>query len=590
MVSVDAGTDTLNRGGTGLISGTGGTGAKPLIDGGMNPPPVVNTAAVKLVSGRARLVGAGTSSCTNQVPAPGDRWCAFFRDGANLGRTDLWVINVSKADALRASGGAPIVCNGMDPNCIRLTDNLWNGTPDVGPTHPFAHGFDGDTLIYHADPVSAPDELYEGFIYAWRPGWTQARKITTNTAITCAGNLTAPVAYCLQNISKDDTQPVEFDIHAGTMSDSDATTLPKVDRIHPLNSKDVTKWRASFNRAGTVFAYSTGRTDLDLENMWTIPVASLGTFNPNAVPPVLSDASRFTISRDGTKVYYFKGFNYSDAGAPSGTLMVADFPSGANPRQLITEVGAYLIVADDNDMDKGVAYFHMVSSGKGNLRIVNDISKPDDYLVIGSEMVSALLSPDLRYTFYATTVNEQVGTTNAFVVDNTKARKDSLPIPCSLQREPKTDYYGTPFLKNSGLVFWVDDVDPNLFVGQGWLAKPDCSGKRQFAQNIDFWFPVGDEGLIYSDDTGETTTTIRNALIGDGVLATGTQIQKQANRLYGLTLPDYDILLYQIADGYPESDGIYLWPLPYGRPVTADGGVDGGVDGGDPDASADASL
>src|SRR5436190_24341256 len=46
----------------------------------------------RIVAGTAQLVGAGTSACTNQVPASGngDRWCAFKRPGADGRSTELW--------------------------------------------------------------------------------------------------------------------------------------------------------------------------------------------------------------------------------------------------------------------------------------------------------------------------------------------------------------------------------------------------------------------------------------------------------------------------------------------------------------------
>src|SRR5262245_1761137 len=50
----------------------------------------------RMVEGELELVGSGLSSCTNQLPAPGDRWCAFSRANDD-GATELWVVNVSQA-------------------------------------------------------------------------------------------------------------------------------------------------------------------------------------------------------------------------------------------------------------------------------------------------------------------------------------------------------------------------------------------------------------------------------------------------------------------------------------------------------------
>src|SRR5262249_9934810 len=46
------------------------------------PPPTPGPGSKLIVPGNAFLVGAGPNSCTNQVPAPGDRWCAFAMAGA----------------------------------------------------------------------------------------------------------------------------------------------------------------------------------------------------------------------------------------------------------------------------------------------------------------------------------------------------------------------------------------------------------------------------------------------------------------------------------------------------------------------------
>src|SRR5262245_52133585 len=64
-------------------------------DGRVPSAPVTK----RLVTGSAKLVGDWLASCTNQVPASGngDRWCAFIRPGALLGKSELWVINVTKA-------------------------------------------------------------------------------------------------------------------------------------------------------------------------------------------------------------------------------------------------------------------------------------------------------------------------------------------------------------------------------------------------------------------------------------------------------------------------------------------------------------
>src|SRR5262245_11877768 len=49
------------------------------VDTGTLPPPSSGPGSQLLVPGIAFLVGSGANSCTSQVPASGDRWCAFAR-------------------------------------------------------------------------------------------------------------------------------------------------------------------------------------------------------------------------------------------------------------------------------------------------------------------------------------------------------------------------------------------------------------------------------------------------------------------------------------------------------------------------------
>ena len=104
------------------------------------------------------LTGDGPSTCSHQQPASGDghRWCAFARPGA-AGATELWVFDLT---ALAGGGqnGAPLTCDGTSATCRRLSAALWTGSPLGGPSHPYSHAFDGDTLIFYADGSAGGDQ------------------------------------------------------------------------------------------------------------------------------------------------------------------------------------------------------------------------------------------------------------------------------------------------------------------------------------------------------------------------------------------------------------------------------------------------
>ncbi|MDX2023512.1 MAG: hypothetical protein SF187_24965 [Deltaproteobacteria bacterium] len=517
------------------------------------------------ISGKAVLVGKGTNGCTNEIPAPGDRWCAFSRE-VELGRAELWVINVSAF-----AKGVPMRCVPGDSNCKRLTTNLWTGTPSTGPAHPNAHSFDGDTLIFHADATSASTELYQGPIYAWRPSWSEPRQISTKKGITCAGHFAGQVAMCLDNIEPDETKPLEFDLLAGRLDDAQAQGLPRLDRIRPTRSNDVSRWRGAFSRDGSQFCYSTGRTPTDSENLWcfltsSLPANAVAT-GTRASAPLITDAARWAFSRDTQKLYYLSGYNYSDQGRPSGVLKLADYPSGQNVTTIGYNIGAFLILSDGSNTDRGVGLFTDVVENRGSFRLLRDRSAPDDYVTIANGVSTASLSGDLRYTYFSQNTNERTGLGDAYVAQNATATKTSPASRCTLQSGATTDLYGRPFLEHAGLVFWAEDVDPNLLVGKGMVANPEnCTSKVKYAKDLDFWFTVGDRGLIWSDDTDTDTVSIRYAPIADGKTwpgASGTVLlQKQASRIYSMTLPTNDLLLLQ-AQGASKDNVIYLAKLPF---------------------------
>ena len=99
--------------------------------------PMAGIGSHVLVSGTVVLIGSGPDSCTNQVPATGDRWCGFSKPSTTLGFNALWVINATKAAA-----GVAITCDTTDANCLRLTSGLYDD-PSIGFR---IHGFDGETL------------------------------------------------------------------------------------------------------------------------------------------------------------------------------------------------------------------------------------------------------------------------------------------------------------------------------------------------------------------------------------------------------------------------------------------------------------
>lgn len=533
------------------------------------PPPTVSSEVKLLVPGRAQLIGGGLSSCSNQPQPAGttsDRWCGFTLPGTRLGDTELWVINVTKAMK------SEVACDGNDPNCRRLTGKLWTGTPDFGTIHPYSHKFDGDTLIYYADTPSSND-IYKGPIYAWRPGWAQGRVIVTRMqkGFRCTGHARTAVAVCIANLTDDTAMTLQFDLLAGPISDADKP-LPFVARITPSRANQGgQQWGSAFSRDGEWFAYSTGgKTTAEVESLFA--VKTVDTADRSQYIEVGSRISRWQMSLDGKRWYYLRNFNYNRDGAPSGTLTVADFPGGVdNETTLASKVGAYVLMNDGSETDRGIGIFTNVMGGQGKLAIIKDWKKPDEVQDVVSGINGAFMSRDLRYTLYSKNCDPDTGQCDLWIAKNDGTGS------CNLVRDSTTDQFGSPFLDNAGMVFWADKIDPSLGVGEGWRANPDgCGQKTRFAPNgVDFWHPVRNEGLIYTDEGDGEVATLKVAPIANNVFPSmPTVVQRQIGRIFSLLLPAYDVGVFTLRAEIKHIDGLYGVGLPFSTAPRPDAGVD----------------
>ena len=518
------------------------------------PPdaPPIGGEAKLLVPGRARLVGTHLTACTNAVPASGngDRWCAFTLPNRQIGLTDLWVIDVTKALA-----GTAITCNGTDPNCKLLIPpggtpalgtQLWTGQPMDGPIHPTTHRFDGDTLIFHA-LASDTANTYSGPIFAWRPGWDAPRKISySNAAYSCSAHFTAESFVCIENLTA--TMPLQFDLTGGTPT----VGAQLIKHVVPFRAgSQSSQWRAALSRDGQSLAFSTG--GLTIAERETFYVTRFDA--PQNVTMVKAGVSRWSLSADGTKVYYLANYNYDTMGAPSGTLTVMDFPSGANERTLAPMVGAVQVLAD-GAVDKGIAFFDAVIAGKANYKIMKDPTMPTQVTTVITNIGGVVaLSRDLRFLVYYRDFNMDNGsTTDSYVV-----KTDGSMTTCTLTTTLDADQFGAPFTPNGSMVFWVDNVDQIDGVGEAWVANPDgCTGRRKYADRMDFWFLRGNDGMVFSDQGQLDYSTLEAMPFpGGNSLGTATALQPQVNRIYGI-VPDFKGILFTVVNSPASTDGIYL--------------------------------
>jgi hypothetical protein len=513
-------------------------------------PPAI---ARRLVSGRARLVGTHRNACSHQ-PGSASRWCAFSQPGMALGKTDLWVLDVGKAMT------ADVPCNGMDAGCLRLSTDLWTGTPNDPPYHPYSHHFFGDTLIFYAN--TAPDvQPYKGPIYAWRPGWATARQITGPNGFSCDGHPATDVAVCLENVTTATGAPAQYDLHAGRLG---TNALPLVAHILPARADGAFQTDAAFTPAGDYFAYSAGNvTTNQPETLYVWKTDELPM--PDKRVMVAASVSRWSFSADSKRWYWFRDYNYPAlrSGVQSlGTLATADFPGGGNEKVIAMGVNTFQALGDAG-VDRGVAFLDGAMSGLANYKMVSDPGKPAAITMISGGVGGFVLSPDLRYSVLQTQFNTQKSTSDVVVIKNDGGGRCALAPMATAD-----DLLLSPFLPHSGLVFWTDNINATTGLGEGWVARPDgCADRRKFADAIDFWFAAGDDGLIFSDTSTALVATIRYAKLAGGQwpAAGPVTIREKAGWVYA-PLVDRDRVVYYVDQGTAD-DGLYVYgPIGFGRP------------------------
>jgi hypothetical protein len=503
------------------------------------------TETKKLVGGRARLVGGPGTACS-QPAGNAARWCAFtLPAAAPLGATELWAINVTRAIP------GNVTCDGMSPDCVKLTSALWTGTPSAGVVHPLAHHFDGETLIFYANtPVTA--QAFDGAIFAWRPGWPQAKQLSGAHGYSCEGDGRADAALCIEDVHLE-AMPPYFDVHAGRVN---GNPLPLASRIYPSSPAGARQWSIAFTPAGDYFAYSTGGTTAaEPETLYTWKIDEVGMAGKRVT---VGAVASWDIAPDGQHWFYLRDYNYPPRNStldPSGTLVTADFPGGATPITLATQVGSYVLLGQAGAA-RGVAYLDHLTAGKGTYKLLADPTKPATAVTVATSVLSALVSPDLRYSLLQTQTSNSPDVGDAIVIKNDGTGR------CALASGVTAAQFGGAFLPHSGRVVWADHVNPMTFEGEGWIGNPDgCGEKQKFGDLVDFWFLAGDSGLVFSDTATTNTSTLRFLKLGAGgqFPAGGpTLIRTGVGRVYAPLGPDLDHVVFQIADGGPD-DGIYVY-------------------------------
>jgi hypothetical protein len=513
-----------------------------------------------LLAGTIELLGEGTSTCSHQPAAAGaatpERWCAFSRGHARGEPGDLWVVNLDRARA----GQAP--CDGTSDNCLRLTTTLWTGDPVFSPAHPYIHGFFGDTLLYYTDSTSGNGEdPFEGTVWAWRPGMKQGRVVSGARGYYCFGDTRSASVACLTNqgnvpTTGTTTSALEFDLLAGPVEGGPVGPLPLIQRIRPYAPDGSLVWGTAFSPTGEYFLLATKVADVDaggtmrpVQALGIVPAAELGQTAPHEI---LRDLDHWAITPDSSKILFVRDVIKDPFGGSVATLMAADFPSGANPTVLATGVSRYEVYGEAGQPTKGIGLYQNVGEDLSSFRIMRDLAHPNDLVTIAGHVDDALVSPDLRFSFYQDSNDK--GDTISLIARNDGSGK------CLLNQNAGQGAYSVHFVPAFNRVLWAEDAagaaGSSPFI-EGWLGNPDgCTGAVRFSTHLGYYQATA-RGLVYGEaDAASISMVLRYAPFTSAGI--GKPVELTSRSGLATALVDGRHLVFTVSEGPNTSPGLFV--------------------------------
>jgi hypothetical protein len=514
------------------------------VDGGMVTP---GAGSRLVLGGHIELVGSGPDTCTNQVPATSDRWCAFAREVPGTAATvELWVVDVTKVAA-----NVPVTCDTTDPSCLRLSQALYSD-----PTNGFrGTAFDGDTLTYSELP-SMGQAGFVGTVSAWRPGWSAGRPLTSSSGVVCNGSRASRAAVCLERVITTAAGDTTAELHAGLLDTQSGGSLPFVDTIFVSAQGDntgVQKWKASLTPDGAHVAWSTRATASGTENL---AVETIGDDTSRVA--VASDVSQWIVTADASKWLWLGAYNYSQGGAPSGTLQSAVFPSGMGAKTLAASVGDFIEAGP-----KGVLFRSAVTNNAGKLMLALDRDAPSAVTMLdqGVAFVFEATADGTRATY--TKNIQQVS--NIYLFDLWLSGAAGA-APCVLSSTASA-FLPPRFLSAGDIAAWGRLNSATQAIQGVYTTTSDCA-THLFATDLYSFTPVADEGYVFLDDVAPDPSvdeaTLRYAKVASGALpAKGTPIQMRAGLSFATLMPSLPAVVYPVTTG-GAGDGLYVnAPLPF---------------------------
>jgi hypothetical protein len=471
--------------------------AEPSTDGPVIPRATADpTRTKKILSGSVELAGGGLSSCSNALPSSTDRWCAFARAGTPANTTELWVINVTKASA-----GATIVCDGSSPDCARLSSNLWTGSQLYGPSHPYTHRFDGDTLIFHADAIEPVREPYEGPVFAWRPGWTAPRQLAPK-AITCFGQRRSLAVYCVADakVAKDaDFSPphvMEVSVLAGVLDSAQTGPLAVAERLTGLPKPGRgPSFQVALSNRGDILTISSTLPGTTTAQLRVVRTSDVGKQAPR---PVAEHVHSWQISHDQARIYVLREVDVTKGDEATGTLSVVGVAAGSPLIDLQKTVYSFeLLGAHDevvSDHDRGLMFLQETGPGKTSHFLLNDWTKPNQVFEMGADLEYPQVATTLEHALYFRRIPNKEWP----VAEVMRATGSGS---CVLNNDRSAEVYGGHFSDKGKLAFWIEYGNRYGIEGseEGWYANAqDCSEKRKFGDYVTGYTILGDDFIVFT--------------------------------------------------------------------------------------------
>ena len=515
--------------GGGLSGISGGGGAGGGVDGG---GAVAGTGAGVVTGSRVFSGAAATMlyqgpSCTDDVAATGERWCAFiaFSDSTSDARS-LFVVNVSRVVA-----GVDVTCAAPDPNCLLLTASL--GGDSLSPT---LHGtyFQGDTLVYYDQSLAA---------YAWRPGMTRGRLLAAPAAgenvVLCTPAKTGTAVMCLLLPR---TQPELNVSHADLLiGKADAVSEPSLsvaDAVITSTAGDIGGPRFSFGFPPGADDYVAWTSRQDATGPETLKLQKAG--DPASKVTVAADAHAWHVSPDGTRWFWLSAVDRTGV----GTLHTAPFPSGANPTPVRVDVVEYGILPRD-----GQTVVALTSLGA--LVAIAQPATGTTELVLDTQVRTLLDFSAAGHVAYA---KRRVGTNSGDLF----VKKADGTETCVVEPTGRVPFRSVSFVPNAGAVMWARSTTDG-FDGH-YTRLRDCTTVT-IAADVVVLASVGHDIVVFMDAFDDATGagSLRTLDVGNGnTLSAGTPaLVADDVDSYTIVAPVPGALLYTVNAG-GDNDGVYV--------------------------------